>query len=99
MAHIANVVVKNQWQDLETLISAAKGSTFTFDSSKNYYLVNGSDSVVYFRNQAAAPSTGDDAPNGLPLAKFEQCGLKLDSGHVYASTEVGIANLHIEVEG
>lgn len=95
--HIANVVVKNDWENLESLISTAKGETFTFDSSKNYYLVNGGDQVVHIVNDSAKPSVA--APLGVPLAKYEQCGLKLATGAVYVSTEMGTASLHIEVEG
>lgn len=95
--HVANVVVTNKWDDLEELISTAKGDTFTFDSTKNYYLVNGGENVVHIVNASAKPTSVP--PLGVPLAKFEQCGMKLASGDVYVSTETGAANLHIEVEG
>ena len=95
--HIANVVVNNTWQDLESLISSARGETFTFDATKNYYLVNSSGGVVYCVNQSAQPSVA--APLGVPVANMEQCGLKLATGSVFVSTESGTANLHIEVEG
>lgn len=97
MAHVANVLVKNTWEDLETLISAKTGSTFSFDSSKNYYLVTSSGSTVYCVNQAAQPEAA--APIGVPVGVMEQCGLKLASGKVFVSTESGTANLHVEVEG
>lgn len=94
--HVANVVVKDEWQDLESLISTAKGDTFAFDSDKNYYLVNSSGSVIYCVNQSAEPTVA--APLGVPVANMEQCGLKLATGSVFVSTESGTANLHVEVE-
>lgn len=94
MAHVANVAVNSTWQDLESLISTATGSTFSFDSSTDYYLVNSSGATVYCVNQAAEPSVS--APLGVPLGTLEQAGLKLASGKVYVATESGVANLHIE---
>lgn len=96
--HIANVTVTSTWQDLESLISSAKGVSFSFDATKNYYLVNEGVNTVYLVNkEGAAPTEG--APIGVPLALQEQAGLKLAAGHVFVSTQHGTANLHIEVEG
>ena len=95
--HIANVTVKSEWQDLEQLISTATAAVFQFDESKNYYLVNDGVSTVYLVNkEGGAPTEG--APLGLPLALYEQAGLKLATGKVYVATQSGTANLHIEME-
>jgi DNA-binding beta-propeller fold protein YncE len=93
--HIANVTVTSTWQDLESLISSAKGVSFSFDATKKYYLVNDGVNTVYLVDkEGAAPTEG--APIGLPLALQEQAGLKLETGKVYVATQSGTANLHIE---
>ena len=95
--HIANVLVTKTWQDLESLLSTATSTTFTFDSDTNYYLTNDGTQKIYLVNKSS-PAPTDEAPLGLPLNPGEQAGLKLASGKVYVSTVSGTANLHVESE-
>lgn len=95
--HIANVTVQNKWEDLEELITASKGEPFTFDNSKNYYLVNCGGFDCLFLNQDSKPE--EEIVSGLPVTPKEQCGLKLSSGKVYARCINGATGIHVEVEG
>lgn len=96
--HIANVTVKSgKWNDLETLISEVRGEDFSFDPSKNYYLVNCGGSIALFLNQDTEPE--QDNIKGLSLSNQEQLGLKLSNGKVFARCLINSTDIHVEVEG
>lgn len=94
--HIANIKIGDSWENLEELVSSKLSNTFTFDPSKNYYLVNCGGFSCLFINQQDKPDTM--VSDGLPLEPKEQCGLKLTTGKVYARCLSGITNIHVEVE-
>lgn len=75
--NIANVTVKNEWVDIQDLISEATGDDFEFTPNINYYLSNSTGTPVLFLNVDSLP---DETVNkGLVVAGFEQCGFKLAS--------------------
>lgn len=101
--HVANIQIpaeNGDWQNLETLISNKLGSTFTFDSSKTYFLVNCSNTDIYLINTTETLTTlNNNKINGIRLSPCNQAGLKKDSGYVYCKCLFNIsADLHIEVK-
>lgn len=95
--NIANVTVKNEWVDIQDLISEATGNDFEFTPNINYYLSNSTGTPVLFLNVDSLP---DETVNkGLVVAGFEQCGFKLGSGKVFARCLNGSTDIHIEQEG
>lgn len=94
--HIANITIGKDWIDLETAITNQTGTSFSFDSDKNYFIVNNGGYQVLLLNTTSAPTA--DNYDGLFLMPKEQCGLMLAQGKAYARSQNGPCNLHVEVE-
>lgn len=94
---IANVIVKNEWVDVQDLISEKLGEDFEFINGVNYYLSNSTMTPCIFLNRENIPTEEED--KGLVVAGYEQCGLKLSSGKVFARCLRGSTDIHIEMEG
>lgn len=92
--HIANVSVKKEWKKLQDLITEVKGSEFTFNANKNYYLANNGGDNIILLNTTSEP--GEDNTDGIILCNKEQCGYKKDSGTVYVKSTSTVSTLHIE---
>lgn len=90
--HIANVKTTAEWTKLEDLISAAKGTTFTFKADTNYHITNVGGYNVNLIDTDQNPIVDE----GFPLSIKEQCGYKKGSKDVYVKCEGGA--LHIEEE-
>lgn len=90
--HIANVKITDTWEKLEDLISAATGSTFTFESDTDYYITNSGGYTVNLIDTDQDPIT--DA--GLPLTTKEQCGYKVGTYDLKVKCAFGDGELHIE---
>ena len=90
--HIANVKTTKEWTKLEDLISAAKGTTFTFKDNTNYYITNTGGYNVDMIDTDQDPIV--DA--GEPLLPKEQCGFKTGAYDLFVKCEGGA--LHIEEE-
>lgn len=98
---VANVKItagNGEWQDLEALVSAQLGTTFTFDSEKTYFLVNNSNSDIYLINTTDSISDLDAKKiNGIRLGSYEQAGLIKEQGYVYCKCYTNVStDLHIE---
>lgn len=100
--HVANVQIpaEGKWINLETLISNKLGSTFTFDSSSTYFLVNDSNSDIFLINTTETATTLDNEKvSGIRLAPYGQAGLIKTDGNVYCKCYVNtVADLHVEVK-
>ena len=94
MAHKANVLVKKEWEKLETLISAAIGSTFTFEANKNYFISSVGPQIVYCATVGSKPSDGDIV--GVGLFAGDEAGYKKGTGDLYVSCPFGEASIHVE---
>lgn len=90
--HIANIKTEKEWTKVEDLISAAKGSTFTFKADTNYYITNVGGFTVNLIDTDQNPITDE----GLLLVTKEQCGYKKGTTDLYVKCENGA--LHIEEE-
>ena len=96
--YIANVTLNNEWQSLETLISAATEETFTFDSSKTYHITNNSDCACYLINQDTEPSTKLGC--GMLLPPHCQADFKTGTAtKLYGIVNTNPVELCVEVEG
>lgn len=90
--HIANIKTKAEWTKLEDLISAAKGTSFTFKADTNYYITNVGGFTVSMIDTDQDPIK--DA--GLLVVTKEQIGYKKGTHDLFVKGE-GCA-LHIEEE-
>lgn len=99
--HLANIQIASsngEWQNLETLISAKLGTTFTFDSGKTYFLVNNSNSDIFLINTSDDIDTlNNNKISGIRLAPYAQAGLIKTDGNVYCKCFINTGtDLHIE---
>lgn len=101
--HVANVKIttgNGEWQDLEALVSAQLGTTFTFEEGNTYFLVNNSNSDIFLINTADTISELNNKKiSGVRLAPYGQAGLIKESGNIYCKCYVNTStDLHIEVK-
>lgn len=96
--YIANIEVKNEWQSVEELVSAATGETFSFDANSTYHITNNSDYAVFLCNQDTAPSTKQGI--GMVLPAHSQADFKTGTASkLFAIVNTEPVNLCVEVEG
>lgn len=96
--YIANVKLNNEWQSLETLISAATGDTFTFDASTTYHITNNSDCACYLINQNTEPS--GKVGYGMLLPAHCQADFKTGTAtKLYGIVNTNPVELCVEAEG
>lgn len=94
MAHKANVLVKKEWQKLETLISTQIGSTFQFESNKTYFISSVGPQIVFCADVSAQPQANEIIGTGLFMG--DEAGYVKDSGDLYVSCPYGEATIHVE---
>ena len=95
MAHKANVLVKKDWQKLETLVSTAMGSTFQFESNKTYFISSVGPQIVFCADVSAQPQANEVVGTGLFIG--DEAGYVKDSGlDLYVSCPYGEATIHVE---
>lgn len=92
--HIANVKIGSEWEKLETLITAATGTSFNFEDDTNYYITNSGGYIINLIDTDQNPITD----SGLPLSLKETCGYRKGTNDLQVRCHFGNGELHIEEE-